>query len=149
MITRPDEFRQIDRKLPTLVVAAIIVDDLAHPTRVLAAQRMRPDTLAGLWEFPGGKVEPNESPRRALAREIFEELGTIIEVGDQLPHPSGAWPISSKFEMFLYFSAIVDGEPTAGDSHSELRWVTEETIASIHWLPADADAIEKIRARLQ
>ena len=67
--------------MPKLVVGAAIVDSLACPTRLLAAQRSYPESLAGFWEFPGGKVEPSERPEQALVREIQEELNLDIKAG--------------------------------------------------------------------
>ena len=64
-----------------LVVAAVIVDDLTHPTRLLAARRAAPRALAGGWEFPGGKVEPGEDPIAALHRELAEELQITVDLG--------------------------------------------------------------------
>ena len=70
-----------------LVVAAAIVDNLARPTRVLAARRSQPARIAGLWEFPGGKVEVGEDPAAALHRELREELGVEVELGALIPRP--------------------------------------------------------------
>ena len=63
------------------VVGAAIVDSLEAPTRMLVAQRSAPQTVAGLWEFPGGKVEPGESCEQALGRELTEELGVQARLG--------------------------------------------------------------------
>ena len=67
-----------------LVVGAVIVDSFERPTRVLGARRSRPEGLAGRWEFPGGKVEAGEGRRVALIREVREELGVGLEVGEEI-----------------------------------------------------------------
>ena len=73
--------------MPKLVVGAAIVNSLIRPTRLLAAQRSYPEKLAGMWEFPGGKVEPGETPEAALQREIREELSTTLILGRRIPVP--------------------------------------------------------------
>ena len=70
-----------------LVVAAAIVDDLARPQRLLAARRRAPAELAGGWEFPGGKVEPDETPVAALHRELREELAVSVRLGAEVLGP--------------------------------------------------------------
>ena len=85
-----------------LVVGGVLLDDPRTPTRFLAARRSAPPALAGLWEFPGGKVEPGEEPEAALARELDEELGVGVRILGALPGPqphpdaaAGAWPLGS------------------------------------------------------
>lgn len=133
---------------PRLVVGAIIVDDLERPTRVLAARRTSPASLAGLWEFPGGKVELGEAPEAALVREINEELAATIAVGSEVPHASGAWPISDKYEMRLYFAAVTNGELTPGPAHDRLSWLALAELDTVEWLPSDAGAIDTVQSLL-
>lgn len=66
------------------VVGAAVVDSLEAPTRMLVAQRSEPQTVAGMWEFPGGKVEPGESCEQALVRELKEELGVQARLGAEV-----------------------------------------------------------------
>lgn len=73
---------------PVLVVAGAILDDLASPRRLLSARRAQPVSLAGRWEFPGGKVEPGEDPVVALHRELHEELGVVVRLGAEVVAPS-------------------------------------------------------------
>ena len=124
--------------VPQLVVGAVIVDDLTHPIRILAAKRSEQTSLAGGWEFPGGKVEAGETPTEALVREVIEELGVMIEVGEELKPPEGlVWPINADLEMRLWFAEIKNGEPQPLEEHDELLWLTRETLTSVPWLQAD------------
>ena len=128
----------------SVVVGAVIIDLAASP-RILAARRSRPADLAGLWEFPGGKVEPGESPTAALAREIDEELGAQVEVCAEVTRDGGSWPINDRLELRLYLATIAERTPMAGESHDELRWLALEELESVPWLPADAAALVSIR----
>jgi 8-oxo-dGTP diphosphatase len=132
-----------------LVVAAVIVDDLTEPTRLLAARRTEPHALAGGWEFPGGKVEPGEDPIAALHRELAEELQITVDLGAELP-PSygGAWPIGPKDEMRLWFAVVTSGTPAPTGGHDELRWLTRDQLDQVAWLPADWPIVAQLSDRL-
>ena len=132
-----------------LVVAAVIVDDLDSPTRLLAARRAAPLTMAGGWEFPGGKVEPSEEPVAALHRELAEELGLTVTLGAELTGPGGGpWPISERHEMRLWFAVIRSGVPATTGSHDDLRWLARDELSSVDWLPGDRAIIEVLHSRL-
>ena len=132
-----------------LVVAAAIVDDLASPSRVLAARRVEPRALAGGWEFPGGKVEPGEDPVTALHRELDEELQVRVRLGPEFRSPDGgAWPIATDLEMRLWFAAITAGAPAPTGSHDKLRWLTARQLDDVAWLPADLAIIYRLRPHL-
>lgn len=124
------------------VVGGLIVDG----RRVLAARR-RHGALAGLWEFPGGKVEPGETPEDALRRELHEELALDVEVGTELPSPAGAWPISEAYELRLYWVTTRD-EPRPGPDHDDVRWLTSDQLDDVEWLPSDRQALPAVRATL-
>lgn len=129
-----------------LVVGALIVDDVVHPSGVLAARRSTPPS--GRWEFPGGKAEMGESAQDALVREIREELGVVVDVGQRLNPPSGGrWPISESLEMELWWCTVAD-EPSPGDAHDEVRWVAGEDLDALDWLDADRDALPLVAAGL-
>ena len=126
--------------MPKLVVGAAIVDSLTRPTRLLAAQRSYPENLAGLWEFPGGKVEPGETSEAALRREISEELSTSLVLGARVSsNDDGDWPLPNGSNMRIWLAELPDGAPMPrlGSSHRELRWVRAAEISGLPWLPGD------------
>ncbi|KQY56299.1 MULTISPECIES: (deoxy)nucleoside triphosphate pyrophosphohydrolase [unclassified Nocardioides] len=100
---------------------------------VLAARRTSPPDAAGRWEFPGGKVEPGESPADALVREIAEELGCVVRVRSWL---DGVVPIGSTHELRVAVVDLVDGEPEPTE-HDALRWLTPEELDDVDWLQPD------------
>lgn len=132
-----------------MVVGAVIVDDLNLPTRILAARRTRPAALAGRWELPGGKVELDEVPVRALHREIAEELGVDLVVGAELLAPDGdPWPLSPGLVMRTWWCRT-DGLPAiATDGHDQLRWLGVGELDSVPWLDPDRPIVDAIRSRL-
>lgn len=133
-----------------LVVGAALVDDLAAPSRLLAARRTEPTELAGGWELPGGKVDPGESPLLALHREISEELGVEIAIGPHLPGPlpGETWPLGDRYEMLVWFAAVRGGAPQPLEDHDELRWLSRDTLRDVPWLPADLPIVDALAARL-
>ena len=121
-----------------VVVAAAIERD----GRFLVARRTRPADVAGRWEFPGGKVEPGEVEEQALAREIREELGVEITIGERV---SGEWSLHGDLVLHLYRATLSSGEPMPLEQHDEIRWVTIAEFDSVDWLPSDIDAVRSLR----
>ena len=123
------------------VVAAIII----HEDKIFATQRGYGEFKDG-WEFPGGKIEPGETPHEALVREIKEELGIEIEVKDFLETVEFDYP---KFHLSMdcFFCTIRSGELVLKE-HEAAKWLTAETLESVEWLPADKGLIEGIREYL-
>lgn len=115
---------------PIPVVGAVIERD----GRVLCARRGSGE-FAGSWEFPGGKVEPGEDPRAALAREISEELGCRIAVGAPITTTVHA-AAHATISLTTYHGTIESGEPEPIE-HAELRWLTPSRLAELPWAPAD------------
>jgi len=131
-----------------IVVAAALFDDLAAPNVMLAARRRTPEHLRGRWEFPGGKVDPGETPVEALHRELAEELGVAVRLGEELPGPDdGAWRISPRHLLRLWLAVVVDGEPTPIE-HSELRWLGPGEWLGLDWLDADVQIVRALLERL-
>lgn len=128
-----------DTVYPVQVVGAALVDSLQNPTRILLGQRSAPPALAGLWEFPGGKVKPQESCQEALKRELVEELGVEIILGREIsgPHPQG-WPLNEKASMRVWLAEIIDGQPAALQDHLALEWFPlDSELLKVAWIPAN------------
>ena len=128
-----------DKTMKTIkVVAAIIL----HEGRVFATQRGY-GTFKDGWEFPGGKIEPGETPKEALIREIKEELDVEIEVNDFLETVEYDYP-EFHLSMDCFFCGIKSGEMVLKE-HEAAKWLTEDTLDSVDWLPADKGLIDGIR----
>ncbi|WP_092866976.1 (deoxy)nucleoside triphosphate pyrophosphohydrolase [Quadrisphaera sp. DSM 44207] len=133
--------------MTVLVVGAALVDDLAHPTRVLAARRTEPPRLAGGWELPGGKVEDGEGAEQALHRELAEELGVAVRLGAELPGPlAGAWDLPPSARLRVWLAVVTDGVPAPLEDHDELRWLSRDQWRSVAWLDADLPVVAALEA---
>lgn len=131
----------------TLVVAAAVVDDLDTPTRLLACRRTAPSALAGRWEFPGGKVEPDEDPIAALHRELLEELGIRVKLGTEIQSASDpTWPLGEGLTMRLWTAVVVAGNPAPLEDHDELRWLPQGQWRDVDWLPADVAVVDHLQS---
>ena len=119
------------------VVAAIIIKD----GQVFATQRGYGE-FRGWWEFPGGKMEPGESPQAALKREIREELDAEIELGELLETVEWDYP---NFHLTMHcFVCRLLSESLHLNEHEAATWLTYETLRSVMWLPADEILLDKI-----
>jgi 8-oxo-dGTP diphosphatase len=125
---------------PAVVVGAAIIAE----GRLLAARRVLPSSMAGGWEFPGGKVDPGESVEDACVREVREELGCGIEVVGRIP---GEQPLSPGFVLHVLEARLVDGEPTPSE-HDALRWLGPEELDAVRWLGADRPFLDLVRERM-
>lgn len=119
------------------VVAALIV----HEGRVFATRRGYGE-WQGWWEFPGGKVEPDESPEDALVREIHEELDTLIKVENHVTTIEWDYP-TFRLSMRCYLCSVVSGSLTLLE-HEAAAWLDREHLRSVRWLPADEAILDKI-----
>ncbi len=132
------------------VVGGAVLDSLAAPSRLLAARRTAPPQFAGMWEFPGGKIEPEESPEHALHRELDEELGVRVRLGNELEGTlADGWPLNERAAMRVWFAEVLDGEPLPLQDHDELRWVdlqNRSEVLDLPWIPADLPIVEALLA---
>ena len=113
---------------------------LLRDGRVLASRRTGPPSLAGLWEFPGGKVEPGEGDVEALVRELREELGVEAVVGERLGDDV---PVGDDLVLRVYLCTAV-GEPSLVD-HDAHRWLAPHELDDVAWIPIDAPLVEALR----
>ena len=123
------------------VVAAILRDG----GRVFATQRGYGDWKDS-WEFPGGKIEPGETPEAALIREIREELGATIAVESFLTAIEYDYP-AFHLSMRCYLCRVTEGELTLKE-HEAARWLAKDELDAVAWLPADRAVTEALRERM-
>lgn len=123
------------------VVAAIIIENGS----VFATQRGYGEFKDG-WEFPGGKIEPDETPEDAIVREIKEELDTEVEVIELLDTVEYDYP-NFHLSMDCFICKIKSGDLVLKE-HEAAKWLTKETLGSVDWLPADLGLIPQIEKRL-
>ncbi|RSM86992.1 NUDIX hydrolase [Kibdelosporangium aridum] len=121
---------------PVIVGTAIVRDG-----RILAQQRAFPEEVAGMWELPGGRVEPGESDEEAVRRECQEELGIEVSpsaaIGPDVVLPGG--------KLLRIYEASTDSDPVAVE-HEELRWLSRDELDDVEWLPADRILLPVFRA---
>ena len=123
------------------VVAAIIRKE----DKVFATQRGYGD-WQDWWEFPGGKMEPGETPEEALVREIREELSTEISVDEFLCTVEYDYP---KFYLVMHcFLCSLTSEALHLNEHEAARWLSKDELDSVRWLPADVKVVEALRGKM-
>ena len=133
-----DHFAPLDTRVKKqiVVVGAVIVRD----GLILCAQRGAGGALAGLWEFPGGKIEADETQRQALEREIAEELECSVEVGDEVTTTTHDYDFGI-VTLTTFYCRLRAGEPRLTE-HQGLRWLSPRELRTVEWAPADIPAVE-------
>ena len=126
------------------VAAGLILDEAGQ---LLACRRPEGKHLGGKWEFPGGKVEDGESPAAALVRELEEELGVTVDIGQALTPviwDYGRGPI----RLHPFICRIAAGEPHPHE-HEEIRWCGKEDLGELDWAAADVPVFQEWSRLLQ
>ena len=121
------------------VVGAAIL----HDGTIFAAQRGSGKAQAGLWEFPGGKIEPGETPEAALKRELKEELCIDTRVIDHICTTTHSYD-SVTIRLAVYFCELHVGEPVLTE-HADSGWFPIAELHHLEWAPADNEAVERIQ----
>lgn len=128
---------------PVIVVAGVIFNG---PT-VLVTQRMRGAHLEGTWEFPGGKLEDDESPEDALARELREEIGVECDVGEVLDVTY--WRYEKKRVLLIFYAASIRAGEVTDLGVAAHRWATLDGLDGLAFPPADERVLERVRQALR
>lgn len=124
------------------VVGAVIENE---NNEILCALRAPNMSLGNLWEFPGGKIEKDESLKEAIEREIKEELECNVEFIDIFNDNTHEYE-TFIINLITVKCRLVEGSPTASE-HSKLIWLKRENLASLKWAPADVPAVEQLIAQ--
>jgi len=122
------------------VVAAII----EHQGKILACQRARGERFELMWEFPGGKVEPGETPEQALARELREELGVAAKIGREIFRSQYAYAEMREPIELIFFAASAAPEQIENKEFEQIAWRTPESLPELNFLVADRELIERL-----
>lgn len=129
------------------VAAAAIVRQSESGIELFSARRSEPDFSEHGWEFPGGKIRPQETPEQALHREIAEELSLEVELLSRFAGdlPSGAWALTERIHLHLFVCKMVrPAEPVLSPAHREYAWLPLALAESVPWLPADRPLLRQL-----
>ena len=126
------------------VVAAVICDSFESKKKIFATARGYGE-FKRQWEFPGGKVEPGETPQQALKREIEEELVAEIEVGDQIGTIEYDYP-TFHLSMDCFLCSLISGQLTLLE-HEAAEWLPLSDPWTVKWLPSDIEVVKELEKR--
>ena len=128
------------------VVAAVICDNMKEKNQIFATARGYGEFKGG-WEFPGGKIEPGETPEQALKREIMEELNSEIEVGELIDTIEYDYP-TFHLSMDCFWAEVSEGKLELKEA-ADAKWLTKDELDSVEWLPADITLIDEVRKHMK
>jgi 8-oxo-dGTP diphosphatase len=122
------------------VVAALIESE----GKLLVCQRRRRDSFGLMWEFPGGKLEPSETPEAALERELREELGVPATIGREIYRTQHHYAEMSAPIELIFFAATADPDSMLNLAFETMEWRTPEQLPDLNFLPADREFVERL-----
>jgi 8-oxo-dGTP diphosphatase len=122
------------------VVAALIESN----GKILVCQRKRGDTFELMWEFPGGKLQPGETPAEALARELEEELGVVAKIGAEVLRARHQYAQLSEPIELIFLRARITAGTIENRVFESLEWRSPESLPELNFLPADRDLIHQL-----
>lgn len=120
----------------------VVAAALTRHGRVLCAQRPQQGELPGLWEFPGGKIEPGEQPIDALRRELREELSVDVEIGDEVAQTTHAYPFAEV--TVTTFRCELRSPGVTLHVHQAAVWLAPSEFGTLEWAPADLPAVDAL-----
>jgi 8-oxo-dGTP diphosphatase len=124
------------------VVAAVIWDD----EKILVCQRRKWDTFGLLWEFPGGKLEPNETPIEGLIRELREELGVEARIGPEIYRTRHRYKETNEPLELIFFLAEADPSTMRNLAFEKMAWRAPADLSQLQFLPADREIVRRLVA---
>ena len=142
-MSKPNSIPAKNSKLKTKNCIEVSAALIFHGGKLLITQRHAKTHLGGLWEFPGGKREAGETFEQCLVREIREELGVEISVGELFAEVAHAYPEKSVHLKF-FICQLLSGEPQPLDC-AAVKWVMKAEFANFNFPAADAQLLEKLK----
>lgn len=126
-----------------VAAAAIVRHDAEAGWQLLSARRTEPAAVAGMWEFPGGKIEADETAEQCVRREITEELGVDLVLHEQLlGEHDGYWQLLPNIAFAFWLCTLVPGqEPQLLEDHDAVAWLAVDQLESVPWIPADLPVV--------
>jgi 8-oxo-dGTP diphosphatase len=122
------------------VVAALIESE----GKLLVCQRRRRDSFGLMWEFPGGKLEPGETPVQALERELREELGIPAQIGREIYRTQHHYAEKTEPIELIFFAATADRDSMLNLAFETMEWRTPQQLPELNFLPADRELVERL-----